>query len=240
MMGLPGFASGVGGRDGDRNEFFGEAAGGLRGESFLVAREGEGVLIVTRDTVVAGDALGGEAHGEQRRGVVGGEPGIGAGLVAAHGNEAHGFGAAGHDDAARRRSGCADRRCAMASRPEAQRRLTVAPGISTGRPARRAAMRAMFQPCSPSGCAQPRMTSSMAALSRAGILSESAAHCSCGQIVGARGGERAFGGAANGRANGGDENGFGHEQLLGAVISGSASQRTLSCWLIVRWPQAGR
>src|SRR6202034_4026924 len=51
---------------------------------------------------------------------------------------------------------------------EAQSRLTVAPGISTGSPARRAAMRAMFQPCSPSGCAQPRMTSSIVDLSRAG------------------------------------------------------------------------
>ena len=108
--GLAGFASGHGGCDGDGNEFFGEAAGGLRGERFLVACEGEGVLIFAGDGVAAGDALGGEAHGEQRRGVVGGEPGIGAGLVAAHGNEAHGFGAAGDDDLRARRSGCADRR----------------------------------------------------------------------------------------------------------------------------------
>ncbi len=49
---------------------------------------------------MAGDALGGEAHGEQRGRIVLGEPGIGAGLVAAHGNQAHGFCAAGDDDAA--------------------------------------------------------------------------------------------------------------------------------------------
>ena len=43
-------------------------------------------------------------------------------------------------------------------------------------------------------------------------LVQSSAQCNCGQIVGARGGERAFGGAANGRADGGDENGFGMER----------------------------
>ena len=61
---------------------------------------------------------------------------------------------------------------AMASSPEAHRRLTVAPGISTGRPARNAAMRAMLKPCSPSGCAQPRITSSIWLLSRLGTLSK--------------------------------------------------------------------
>ena len=90
---------GRGGCDGDGDELFIEAAGGLRGNGFLVAREGEGILVVARDSVLAGNALGGEAHGEQRCGVVGGKPRIGAGLDAAHGNEAHGFGAAGHDDA---------------------------------------------------------------------------------------------------------------------------------------------
>ena len=227
--------------DGHGDELFGEAAGGLRGESFLVARERKRVLIVARDCVMAGDALGGEAHGEQRGRIVRGEPGIGAGLVAAHGNQAHGFGAAGDDDARARRSGCADRRCAMASSPEAQRRLTVAPGISTGRPARSAAMRAMLKPCSPSGWAQPRITSSISALSRAGTLSKAPLNGGCGEIVGARGGERAFGGAAHGRANGGDENGFGHEWLLWSsrsVIRGQSKRSTR--WLIVRWRDGQR
>ncbi len=49
---------------------------------------------------------------------------------------------------------------AMACRPEAQNRFTVWPGTSTGRPARSAATRATFIPASPSGNAQPRITSS--------------------------------------------------------------------------------
>ena len=48
---------------------------------------------------MAGDALGGKAHGEQRGGIVLGEPGIGAGLEAAKGKQAHGFDAAGDHDA---------------------------------------------------------------------------------------------------------------------------------------------
>ena len=61
---------------------------------------------------------------------------------------------------------------AMASRPEAQRRFTVTPGTPTGNPARNAANRAMLNPASPSGCAQPRITSSISDLSRAGTRSK--------------------------------------------------------------------
>ena len=49
---------------------------------------------------------------------------------------------------------------AMACRPEEQKRLTVAPDVVTGSPARRAAWRAMFCPVAPSGSVQPRITSS--------------------------------------------------------------------------------
>src|SRR5947207_1101094 len=52
---------------------------------------------------------------------------------------------------------------AMACRPEAQNRFTVAAEASTGIPARRLAMRATFNPCSASGIAQPRITSSTSA-----------------------------------------------------------------------------
>ncbi len=45
--------------------------------------------------------------------------------------------------------------------PEAQKRFTVCPGTRTGSPARMEATRATFIPCSPSGKAQPRMTSSI-------------------------------------------------------------------------------
>ena len=46
---------------------------------------------------------------------------------------------------------------AMACMPEEQKRFTVTPPVVTGRPARRAAWRAMFWPVAPSGRAQPRM-----------------------------------------------------------------------------------
>jgi len=47
-----------------------------------------------------------------------------------------------------------------ASRPEAQSRLMVAPGVRSGRPASSAAMRATLRLSSPAWLAQPRMTSS--------------------------------------------------------------------------------
>ena len=45
--------------------------------------------------------------------------------------------------------------------PEEQKRFTVTAGTSTGSPARSAAMRATFVPDSPSGVAQPSITSSI-------------------------------------------------------------------------------
>src|SRR5574341_1772192 len=50
--------------------------------------------------------------------------------------------------------------CAMACNPEAQKRLTVTAEALAGTPARSEAIRATFIPCSASGIAQPRMTSS--------------------------------------------------------------------------------
>ena len=49
---------------------------------------------------------------------------------------------------------------AIVCMPDEQKRLTVAPLVVTGRPARIAAWRAMFSPVAPSGRAQPRITSS--------------------------------------------------------------------------------
>src|SRR2546428_7185837 len=49
---------------------------------------------------------------------------------------------------------------AIACIPEEQNRLTVAPAVVTGRPARSAACRAMLWPVAPSGIAQPMMTAS--------------------------------------------------------------------------------
>src|SRR5687767_1755080 len=49
---------------------------------------------------------------------------------------------------------------ATAWTPEEQKRLIVIPDTRSGKPASRSPMRATFMPCSPSGIAQPTMTSS--------------------------------------------------------------------------------
>src|SRR3954447_9525518 len=56
----------------------------------------------------------------------------------------------------------------MACNPDEQNRFTVTADAVTGTPALRLAMRATFSPCSPSGIAHPRMTSSMSAASSPG------------------------------------------------------------------------
>src|ERR1051326_6545101 len=60
---------------------------------------------------------------------------------------------------------------AMACNPEEQKRLMVMAEASTGSPARSEAMRATFIPCSASGMAQPRMTSSISLGSSCGTRS---------------------------------------------------------------------
>ena len=60
---------------------------------------------------------------------------------------------------------------AMACSPDEQKRLMVMPGTESGRPARRAAMRATFMPDSASGIAQPRITSSISSGAMAGCFS---------------------------------------------------------------------
>ena len=81
-------------------------------------------------------------------------------LVAAHRHQAHRLGAAGDrpraPDPHMMRSGAK----AIACRPEEQNRLMVTADASTGIRRARLAMRATFRPCSASGIAQPRITSS--------------------------------------------------------------------------------
>src|SRR5271168_2194833 len=57
---------------------------------------------------------------------------------------------------------------AIACKPEEQNRLIVIAEVSIGNPARSAAIRATFIPCSPSGIAQPRITSSISLASNTG------------------------------------------------------------------------
>src|ERR1044072_6833604 len=55
---------------------------------------------------------------------------------------------------------------AIAGSPDEQKRFTVTADASTGTPARRLAMRATFNPCSASGIAHPRITSSLSPAAR--------------------------------------------------------------------------
>ena len=64
---------------------------------------------------------------------------------------------------------------AMDWRPEEQKRLIVIPGTDWGRPARRLTIRAMLWPCSASGNAQPRITSSISSAASPGVCRSKAA-----------------------------------------------------------------
>ena len=57
---------------------------------------------------------------------------------------------------------------AIVCNPDEQNRLTVIALVSTGSPARIAAARATFMPCSASGMAQPMMTSSISDAAKSG------------------------------------------------------------------------
>ena len=59
----------------------------------------------------------------------------------------------------------------MAWEPEEQKRFTVVPATSLGKPAAMAATRAVFMPWQPSGKPQPTITSSISMGSRAGTRS---------------------------------------------------------------------
>jgi len=62
----------------------------------------------------------------------------------------------------------------MASRPDEQNRLTVAPVVSTGKSAIRAATLPMLSPCSASGKEQPIIRSSTSFFSRFSVFSTAA------------------------------------------------------------------
>ncbi len=185
---------------------------------------------------MAGDALGGEAHDEQRRGVVGGEPRIGAGLVAADGNEAHGFGSASHDDARATRADALIGQCDGLKAGGAE---AVDGGAwDLDRQAR--------SQCCPAGDVPALLALGLRAaedyivdgrLVEGGNPIESAGEGRCGKIIGAKGGERAFGGAANGGANGGDEDGFRHGGSYLLIYAGG-SQRQKKQPQVLRLPSS--
>ena len=96
---------------------------------------------------------------------------------------------------------------AIACSPEEQKRLMVSAETSTGSPARSEAMRATFIPCSASGMAQPRMTSSISLGSICGTRSSAPLMAIAASSGGA---ERAFEGASYGRADAGGDDDFTH------------------------------
>ena len=77
--------------------------------------------------------------------------------------------------------------------PDAQKRLTVTADAVCGTPARRLAMRATFRPCSASGIAQPRITSSISRWVDARRALERPGDHRCRHVVGPRGPQRAAG-----------------------------------------------
>ncbi len=78
-----------------------EGSVGLRLERLAVRVIGELVHLFTRDAVMLGHVLSGEAHGEIAARIVLDQPWVDGDLVAAEGNERHRFGAAGDEHVAR-------------------------------------------------------------------------------------------------------------------------------------------
>ena len=103
---------------------------------------------------------------------------------------------------------------AIACSPDEQKRLMVMAETSTGRPARSDAMRATFMPCSASGMAQPRMTSSISLGSSLRHALQRALDGHRGQIVGTRRPQSSFVSLADRRTHGTDDYDFTHEKLL--------------------------
>ena len=140
---------------------------------------------------------------------------------------------------ARRRSGCADRRLQSPPAPRRTAGSRWRREFPPASPARSAAMRARFQPCSPSGCAQPMITSSISALLRLGTRSKAPLNAiaarSSGRVVeSAPLGARPTGvrTAATRTASGMDGSKHSERQ--------TAKNTQRHCWLIVRWPDASR
>ena len=110
---------------------------------------------------------------------------------------------------------------AIACSPDEQKRLMVMAGTVFGSPARSATARAMFIPASPSGNAQPRITSSISLRSDLRVFLQQRLHHDRGQIVRPGVAQRSFRRFADGGAKTIDNYGF-HINLLFVVTSGSS------------------
>ena len=116
---------------------------------------------------------------------------------------------------------------AMAWRPDEQNRLIVTADADTGTPARRLAMRATFSPCSASGIAHPRITSSTSAAVEARRPAKRFSDHGGGQLVRPRAAEGSVRRLADRRANGGHDDGVSHASPPSRSSIASASSTSL-------------
>ena len=158
------------------------------------------VLLFARHFILARDVLSRESHAQVEIGIVIDEIRVGANDVSAHRNHRHRFQATGDDHLG---PAGLDPVAAIAidCKPDEQKRLIVIALVSTGRPARIAAARATFIPCSASGIAQPMITSSISDVSRPGTRAEGFLDYSGAHLVRPRRPQRALRSFANCRAN---------------------------------------
>ena len=106
---------------------------------------------------------------------------------------------------------------AIACRPDEQKRLMVTADACTGTPARRLAMRATFSPCSASGIAQPRITSSISSGVDAGRAPQRFADDGGRHLVGPDRAQGAVRRLADGGAGGGNDYRVVHEKSVEQV-----------------------
>ena len=104
-----------------------------------------------------------------------------------------------------------------ASRPDPHSRLTVAPGIDTGRPARSTAIRATLRLSSPAPLASPRYTSSIAGRIERWVTVDQALQRGGGQVVRSHTRQRTAE-LADRRAHRVEDEGVGHQTLLSGRV----------------------
>ena len=121
---------------------------------------------------------------------------------------------------------------AIDCRPDEQKRLMVTADALTGMPARRLAIRATFSPCSASGIAQPRITSSISAAIEARRAAQRRVDDERGHVVRPRVAQAAVRRLADGGPRRRDDDCFSHGRVPSAKSpSRSSSASPTSCVL---------
>ena len=183
---------------------------------------GELVGLLASDAEFARDVFRAQAHVDVGVGIVVDEPGIRRNFVAAHGHHGHGFGAAGDDDL----SGAGTDAFGGESDGLQAGRAKAVDGHRAGFDGETGAesgdardVHALF--AFGHGAAENHVVNFLSV--ETGNAGEGFLDGESGKIVGARRAERTFVCAANGRTNGGDDDGFRH---------GGTSQGEMQCSLL--------